>query len=57
MNYVVCFAVCALAVTLCVSKFFISGEKWALIDKKLCIALACAGASSGGGFYFSSLAQ
>ena len=55
MNYVVCFAVCALAVTLCVSKFFISGEKWALIDKKLCIALACAGAASFIAFLVSLL--
>lgn len=46
MNYAVCIVISALVVTLCVAKFFVSGKKWARIDKKLCVALAGCGVVS-----------
>ncbi len=55
MNYAVCIFFSALAVVLCVSKFFISGEKWAKIDKTLCIVLASCGVISFAAFLTSSL--
>ncbi len=55
MNIAVCFAIGALAVVLCVSKFFISGEKWASVDKFLCVALAGAGLLSFAAFLISLL--
>ena len=57
MNLAVCITVSALAVILCVSKFFISGEKWAKIDKTLCIVLAAAGVLSFAAFLAFALVK